>query len=302
MDRLVAIIGPTAIGKSTLALLLARDYRGEILSADSRQVYRYLDIGTAKLRTQEMLTIPHHLIDIVNPEESFSLAQYQEIAFRTITQIKERGCLSILVGGSGLYVWAILENWDIPRVAPDTGFRQKLEELAAHGESAELYKELSNIDPIAASRIDSRNVRRVIRALEVCKAGGGKTTKRHALFESLIIGLTTERSDLYRRIDARVDDMIEDGLVEEVKGLVGNGYGLDLPAMSGIGYRQIGLHLNGEKSLDEAIQLIKTESHRLVRQQYNWFKLKDDRIQWFDIRSEPYTDISCLVAEFIGKK
>jgi tRNA dimethylallyltransferase len=302
MYRLVAVVGPTAVGKSKLALSLARDYRGEVLSADSRQVYRYLDIGTAKLRTQEMLTVPHHLIDIVNPKESFSLAQYQEMAFRAITQIKERGCLPILVGGSGLYVWAILENWDIPRVAPDAGFRQKLEERAAHGEASELYIELSNIDPIAANRIDSRNIRRVIRALEVCKAGGGKPTKRHALFESLIIGLTTERSDLYRRIDARVDDMIEDGLVEEVKGLVGNGYGLDLPAMSGIGYRQIGLHLNGEKSLDEAIQLIKTESHRLVRQQYNWFKLKDDRIKWFDIGSEAYTEISCLVAEFIGKK
>jgi tRNA dimethylallyltransferase len=126
--------------------------------------------------------------------------------------------------------------------------------------------------------------------------------KRTALFESLIIGLTTERSELYRRIDNRVDDMIEEGLIEEVKGLIKNGYGLNLPAMSGIGYRQIGLYVNEEKSLDESIQLIKTESHRLVRQQYNWFKLKDDRIKWFDIRSEPYHDISCLVDEFIRKK
>jgi tRNA dimethylallyltransferase len=302
MDRLVAVVGPTAVGKSALALRLARDYMGEILSADSRQVYRYLDIGTAKLCTQERLTIPHHLIDIVNPKETFSLAQYQEMAFRAISQIKDRGNLPILVGGSGLYVWAMLENWDIPRVAPDAGFRRKLEERVAHGESPELYKELSDIAPIAASRIDSRNIRRVIRALEVYKAGGGNTMKRTALFESLIIGLTTERSELYRRIDNRVDDMIEEGLIEEVKGLIKNGYGLNLPAMSGIGYRQIGLYVNEEKSLDESIQLIKTESHRLVRQQYNWFKLKDDRIKWFDIRSEPYHDISCLVDEFIRKK
>lgn len=303
MKRLVAIVGPTAAGKSALALSLSRDYNGEIVSADSRQVYRFLDIGTAKPTRDERLMVPHHLIDITDPDADFSLAQYQELAFKTIVQIQGRNRLPFLVGGSGLYVWAVLDNWNIPRVIPDMNFRRQLEDRAAHGESGELYQELRMLDPVAAARIDPHNIRRIIRALEINKAAVKRlsTGSSPGIFKSLIIGLTMDRGELYRRIDDRVDKMIASGLVDEVKDLVQKGYcNYDMPAMSGIGYRQVGLYLKGEKSLDEAVQLIKKESRRLVRQQYNWFKLQDERIKWFNILNEPYNKISALVNEFIA--
>jgi tRNA dimethylallyltransferase len=303
MKRLVAIVGPTAAGKSALALRLSCDYDGEIVSADSRQVYRFLDIGTAKPTRDERLMVPHHLIDIIDPDVDFSLAQYQELAFKTIAQIQDRNRLPFLVGGSGLYVWAVLDNWNIPRVIPDMNFRRQLEDRAARGESGELYQELIMLDPVAAARIDPHNIRRIIRALEINKAAVKRLSTGYSpgIFESLIIGLTMDRGELYRRIDDRVDKMIANGLVDEVKGLIQKGYcSYDMSAMSGIGYRQVGLYLKGEKSLDEAVQLIKKESRRLVRQQYNWFKPQNDRIKWFNILNEPYNKISALVKEFIA--
>jgi tRNA dimethylallyltransferase len=303
MKRLVAIVGPTAAGKSALALRLSCDYDGEIVSADSRQVYRFLDIGTAKPTRDERLMVLHHLIDIIDPDADFSLAQYQELAFKTIAQIQDRNRLPFLVGGSGLYVWAVLDNWNIPRVIPDMNFRRQLEDRAARGESGELYQELIMLDPVAAARIDPHNIRRIIRALEINKAAVKRLSTGYSpgIFESLIIGLTMDRGELYRRIDDRVDKMIANGLVDEVKGLIQKGYcSYDMSAMSGIGYRQVGLYLKGEKSLDEAVQLIKKESRRLVRQQYNWFKPQNDRIKWFNILNEPYNKISALVKEFIA--
>ncbi len=301
MSKLVAVVGPTAVGKSALAMRLAQDFRGEIISADSRQVYRGLDIGTAKPTPAEQGLVPHHLIDIVAPNEEFSLAQYQALAYKTIATVQQRSRLPLLVGGSGLYVWAALEDWQIPRVAPDLTFRRALEERATQGEGTALYAELTKLSPQAAARIDPRNVRRVIRALEITQTGKPQApVKGTPPFESLIIGLAAPRAELYRRIDARVDAMIARGLVGEVEGLMRQGYGLALPAMSGIGYRQIGLYLTGQLSLAEAIALIKTESHRLVRMQYNWFKPTDPRLHWFDITTEPYAEIEGLVREFIA--
>lgn len=302
MKRVIAIVGPTGVGKSALALKLAQDFHGEIISADSRQVYRYLDIGTAKPSRAEQTSVPHHLVDIVDPDQNFSLAQYQEMAYKTIDEIASLGHVPLLVGGSGLYVWAVLEGWQIPKVAPDVGLRKRLEGRAAQGESEKLYEELKQLDAEAAGRIDPRNVRRVIRALEIKQNPGAssKALKTKPPFDELIVGLTASREALYRRIDERVDDMVSRGLVEEVKSLVDKGYKLELPSMSGIGYRQIGAFLQGKISLDEAVQQVKNESHRLVRQQYNWFGPKDDRIHWFDVDNEPYIKIKTMVKEFLN--
>ena len=301
MKRLLAVVGPTGAGKSALALRLAQDLNGEIISADSRQVYRYLDIGTAKPTHSEQSLVPHHLIDIINPDCDFSLAQYQELAYKTIDDVASRGCLPILAGGSGLYVWSVLEGWQIPRVAPDMDLRKRLEKRAAGGEKEKLYEDLKQLDTEAARRIDARNVRRVIRALEIKQNSipSAAPTKIHPPFNYLIVGLTLAREMLYRRIDERVDSMIAHGLVEEVRRLVDKGYRLELPSMSGIGYRQIEAFLQGKIGLDEAIQQVKNESHRLVRQQYNWFGLKDDRIHWFDMDANPYAQIKALVTEFL---
>ena len=305
MNRLVAIVGPTATGKSRLALRLAQTFDGEIVSADSRQVYRYMDIGTAKPSRQELSLIPHHLDDIVNPDEDFSLAQYQQLAYRTIDDIQQRNKLALLVGGSGLYVWAVLEGWGIPQIPPDQEFRHSLQEKVAEGGAEELYQELVKTDPVAARRIDRHNVRRLIRALEVSR--GAETPfsqlqhKTAPPFNTLIIGLTIDRAELYRRIDLRVDKMIEEGLVEEVRKLVNMGYDFHLPAMSGIGYKQIGTFLKGELTLPAAIQQVKFETHRFVRHQYNWFRLGDNRIQWFDIQGEVEPEITAQVAGFVSK-
>ena len=304
MNRLVAIVGPTAIGKSRLALRLAQDFNGEIVSADSRQVYRLMDIGTAKPTRQELSLVPHHLISIVNPDEDFSLAQYQRLAYKAIDDIGQRNKLALLVGGSGLYVWSVLEDWGIPQVPPDPEFRHSLEKKAVEVGKDELYHELMKVDPAAAQRIDRRNVRRVVRALEVHR---GTETPFSQLqhreappFNTLIIGLTADRAELYRRIDLRVDEMIRQGLIEEVEKLVNMGYDFNLPAMSGIGYNQIGMFLKGELTLAAAIQQIKFETHRFVRHQYAWFQLKDDRIKWFDIESKVESEIATLLARFIG--
>jgi len=298
MNRLLAVVGPTGVGKSRLSLSLARDFGGEIVSADSRQIYRYMDIGTAKPTREELSLIPHHLIDVVNPDEDFSLAQYQKLAYEAIADVQKRGKLPILVGGSGLYVWAVLEGLQIPKVAPDLKLRRNLEGRG----SSELYRELVRIDPAAAQKIDPRNVRRIIRALEVYKGADIPVSqlrlKAKPLYETLIIGLTADRAELYRRIDLRVDEMIRLGLPNEVKGLLAKGYSFNLPAMSGIGYKQVGMYLRGELTLAKAIEQIKFETHRLVRHQYSWFRLKDDRIRWFGIGKE--AQIKTMVAKFIG--
>ena len=307
MNRLVAIVGPTASGKSRLALHLAQIFNGEIVSADSRQVYRHMDIGTAKPVPEELSLVPHHLINIVNPDEIFSLAQYQALAYEAIESIQRRHKLPLLVGGSGLYIWSVLEGWKIPKVPPDSEFRHRLEEKATSTGIEELYQELIRLDPEAARKIDPRNVRRVIRALEVCGRAGTSFSrlgkKKAPPYNTMVVGLTADRSELYRRIDQRVDGMVERGLVAEVEKLVNIGYDFNLPAMSGIGYRQIGLFLRGELPLEAAIQQIKFETHRLVRHQYGWFRLKDERIHWFDVSSNQIDlEIEAVLSEYMGKE
>jgi len=290
MNRLLAVVGPTGVGKSRLALRLAKALDGEIVSADSRQVYRYMDIGTDKSSPRERTSVPHHLIDIVNPDEDFSLAQYQQLAYKAIEDINKRQKPALLVGGSGLYVWSVLEGWQIPAVAPDPEFRRRLEEKAAGEGGDELYRELAQLDPVAAQKIDPRNVRRTIRALEVQHNAEAPISqmqgKKAPLLQTRIIGLTADRPELYRRIDLRVDKMIKRGMVDEVRHLIERGYDTGLPAMSGIGYKQIAMYLKGELTLADAVRQTKFESHRLARHQYSWFRLKDVRIGWFDIQRD----------------
>ncbi len=305
MKRLVAIVGPTGIGKSRLALHLASIFQGEIVSADSRQVYRYMDIGTAKPTPQELNSIPHYLINIINPDDDFSLATYQELANKAINDIHRRGKLPFLVGGTGLYVKAVLEGWDIPRVSPDKDFRYNIGQRVNESNIDEIYQELVIADPDAAAKIDRRNVRRVIRALEVkSKAGQAFSQlgrKTPPAFTPFIIGLTAERSTLYRIVDQRVDKMIEQGLVQEVEKLLKMGYVFSLPSMSGIGYRQIGQYIKGELTLEAAIQKIKTETHRFIRHQYAWFRLKDENIHWFDIEHMKEIDIEKALKTFLAE-
>ena len=291
------------MGKSRLALRLAQTFSAEIVSADSRQVYRHMDIGTAKPTPQELSLVRHHLIDILNPDKDFSLAQYQQLAYRAIENIQLRNNLPLLVGGSGLYVWSVVEGWELPEVPPDLEFRRSLERKAAEAGKDKLYDELVRIDPLAAQRIDRNNVRRIIRALEVYRSTGIPFSqlqhKQAPIFDTLIIGLTTERAELYHRIDLRVDDMIKQGLVAEVEKLMNMGYDFNLPSMSGIGYKQIGMFIRDELTLAAAIQQIKFETHRFVRHQYTWFRLKDDKIKWFDIQDREELKITALVAKFI---
>ncbi|MBA7655100.1 tRNA dimethylallyltransferase [subsurface metagenome] len=303
MNRLLGIVGPTGVGKSHLGIQLAQALNGEIVNADSRQVYRFMDIGTAKPTPQERATVPHHVIDVVSPSENFSLAQYQQLAVKAIEGIQQRDKLPIVIGGSGQYIWSVLEGWGIPQVAPNPEFRQSLEERAAIGESDKLHEELNAVDPEAAQRIDPRNVRRTIRALEVfneTETPYSQLQRKEAPpFNIFVIGLTADREELYSRIDLRVDRMIELGLVDEVKRMESRGFDFNMPALSSIGYRQIGQFLRDELTLPGAIQQIKFETHRLARQQYTWFRLEDDRIHWFDIQRTTDSQIMAPLNKFL---
>jgi tRNA dimethylallyltransferase len=283
----IAIVGPTAVGKSELALHLAQYFSLEIVSADSRQVYRHMDIGTNKPSPVEMAAVPHHVIDVVEPDQDFSLAMYHQLAFEAVKAIQQKGKLPLLVGGSGLYVWSLIEGWTIPQVPPDREMRRRLESRAEQDDSQGLYRELQAVDPAAAERINPSNIRRIIRALEIYYATGQPPSqlqrKEKPGFSILVIGLTQERSELYRTIDWRVDKMIQRGLVEEVEQLLKKGYSPSLASMSGIGYKQIGQFVRGEMTLVEAIDRIRYETHRLARHQYAWFRLSDSRIHWFDV-------------------
>ncbi|MGB8706524.1 MAG: tRNA (adenosine(37)-N6)-dimethylallyltransferase MiaA [Dehalococcoidia bacterium] len=304
MKCLVAVIGPTAAGKSQLALHLAQKLQGEIVNADSRQVYRYMDIGTAKPSHAELSLIPYHLIDLINPDESFSLAIYQKLAFKTIEGIQQRHKLPLLVGGSGLYVWSVIEGWKIPPVPPNAEFRHRLETKAKENGGYTLYQELQKVDPMAATKIMPSNLRRIIRALEICQETGRPVSqlwqKQPPPYPILIIGLTMLRDTLYRRVDSRVDEMIKQGLVDEVKNLMAKGYSLDLPSMSGIGYKQIAMFIQGEMDLTVALEQIKKETRRFARHQYAWFRPGDARIHWLNEYDDMPKEAASLVASFLA--
>jgi tRNA dimethylallyltransferase len=283
---LIVILGPTAVGKTALAIHAALALEGEIVSADSRQVYRHMDIGTAKPAPDELAAVSHHLVDIVSPDQHYSLAEYQRAAYRAIHDIHARGRLPLLVGGTGQYITAVLEGWGIPEVPPDLALRAELESFVAGQGARALHDRLLAIDPAAAGRIDYRNVRRVVRALEVCLLTGTPISalqrKSPPPYRTLQIGLTLPRQALYARIDARADHMIAAGLEREVRALLDAGYTWDCPAMSGLGYAQWRPYFSGDAALHEVIRAIKHASHAFARRQYTWFRGHDSGIRWLD--------------------
>lgn len=290
---LIAVVGPTAAGKTTAAIRLARDLAGEVVSADSRYLYRGMDIGTAKPSEEEMAGVPHHLIDVVEPTQDYSLALYQADAYRAIDQILARGRLPILAGGTPLYVNALLEGWRIPAVPPDPAFREEMARVAESDGPAALHARLAEVDPVAADRIPMTNVRRVIRALEIHRSTGRPMTeiegKQPPPYDVLSLGLMVPRDELYRRIDRRIEEQIAGGWVEEVQRLLSSGIHPAVPAMSAIGYREIIDSLAGTCSLPETVERIKYHTHRYARHQLTWLR-RMPGIRWFDPREPSWYD------------
>jgi tRNA dimethylallyltransferase len=286
---LLALVGPTASGKTALAIALAERLRdaigAEAVSADSRQIYRLMDIATAKPTPSERARLPHALLDVVWPNESYTLAQYQADANAAIADIWWRGRLPLLVGGTGLYVRAVVDGLAIPEVPPNPTLRAELEaEAAARGPGA-LLERLAALDPATAARIDPANTRRLVRALEVCIVSGRPLSEQQGArptpYAPLLLGLNMERMALYARADARIEAMVAMGLVEETCTLVARGYDWALPAMSSLGYREIGSYLRGEMPLHAAVERLRLATHGYIRRQLTWFR-PDARITWLD--------------------
>ena len=281
----VAILGATATGKTARAIQTATWFEGEIVSVDSRYLYRGLDIGTAKPSAEERRQVPHHLIDILDPRDDYSLALFQRDAFSTINQVLERDRLPVLAGGSPLYVRAVLEGWRIPEAAPDPTFRDEMQAFVDEQGADALHQRLRTIDPPAAERTAPQNVRRVIRALEIHRQTGRRMSdlegKDPPPWRVLRIGLHIERETLFQRIDRRVEQMLQAGLVEEVRRLLESGVPADCTAMRSIGYQEVIPHLRGEYDEDAMTERIKFATHRYVRHQLTWLR-KTPGIHWID--------------------
>lgn len=286
--KLIVLLGPTASGKTAMSLSLAKRFHGEVVSADSRQIYRGLDIGTDKISgvvkeshgkvPLELEGILHFMIDICAPDETYSLAKYQQEAIAIIQDIQNRSNVPFLVGGTGLYISSIVDNYQIPRIAPDQTLRELLEQKS----NSALFEELKIEDPSTARQIDPKNKRRLIRALEVLLNSGfsfsSQRRKGPLLFDTLQIGITRDRDEMYQQIEERVDEQIDRGLVEEVRGLLAK-YDVSVPALSGLGYKQIIPYLQEKISLKEAVNRLKRDTRRYAKRQLTWFK-KDKRIHW----------------------
>ena len=301
---LVVIVGPTAVGKTALSLHLAEALGGEVVSADSRLFYRGMDIGTAKPTPEERARVPHHLIDIAAPDETVGLAEFQDQAYTAIAEVQARGKLPLLVGGTGQYVRAVVEGWRIPRVPPDPALRAELEAQAGQEGAGKLHARLAQLDPVAARRIDPRNVRRVIRALEVCLITGQPISeqqrKQPPPYRVLQIGLTMAREALYARADERVAAMMAAGLEDEVRRLVAAGYGWELPAMSGLGYVQFKPYFEGQATLAEVVVEIERATRRFIRNQLYWCRLSDPAIWWFDVTETEEKEIKAAAREWLS--
>lgn len=281
----VVLLGPTGVGKTPLAVELAQALGGEIVSADSRQVYRGMDIGTAKPTPAQRTAVPHHLLDVVEPDAVFTLANFCERARAAIEDIAGRGRLPFLVGGTGQYLAAMLEGWKVPRIPPQPELRARLRREAQEKGTEALYRRLQEVDPEAAAHILPGNLRRIIRALEVYEVTGMPFSQQRGRekppYDYLVLGLTMERPALYERVDRRAEEMVRQGLVEEVQSLLARGYGWDLPSMSGLGYIQFRPYLEGRCSLEEALARLKYDTHAFIRHQYTWFRRLPVQ-RWFD--------------------
>jgi len=300
---LVIIVGPTAVGKTGIAVQLAERLNGEIISADSRLFYRGMDIGTAKPSFEERQRVPHHLVDVADPDEVWSLSLFQKCACQAISDIYARGKLPFLVGGTGQYIRAVVHGWQVPKVSPHPQMRAALESWAQVIGGVGLHQRLSLLDPTAAGAIDPRNLRRTVRALEVILTTGNKFSVQRVSagtdYKILTLGLSRPRAELYARIDTRIEVMIQAGLVEEVKNLLGRGYPAEAPAFSAIGYQEIVSHLQGKYSLDEAVSQIKRSTRVFVRRQANWFKPDDPGIRWFSVGERTLEEMERVIQEWL---
>jgi tRNA dimethylallyltransferase len=296
---LIVIVGPTAVGKTGFSIELAERLRGEIVSADSRLFYRGMDIGTAKPTVEERARVPHHLIDVADPNETWSLAVFQRAAYVAIASIHKRGRLPFLVGGTGQYIHAVTHGWVPPETGPDARLRTVLEGLAKSLGNDWLHQRLAVLDPVSAGTIDARNVRRTIRALEVIFNTGRKFSDQRRQGERpyrlLTIGLIRPRPELYARIDARIDAMFAAGLLDEVRKLLAQGCLPNLPTLSAIGYRESVAVLDGRMSIQDAKVQMRRLTRVFVRRQANWFKSDDPEIHWFNAGDSHQNEIETLI-------
>ncbi|MBC8079478.1 MAG: tRNA (adenosine(37)-N6)-dimethylallyltransferase MiaA [Gorillibacterium sp.] len=285
---LLVLIGPTAVGKTGHSISIAQKWNAEIISGDSMQVYREMDIGTAKITKGEAAGIPHHLIDIVNPDEPFSAADFQLLARERIEDIYARGKLPFIVGGTGLYIESLLYNFEFSEGGADEAFREEQRAfLAEHGALA-LHKRLQEVDPVSAERLHPNDDRRIIRALEILHLTGIRLSeqlagqKRESPYELCLVGLSMDRALLYKRIEERVDSMIKQGFPEEVEALLARGYRPDLPSMQGLGYKEIGSYVLGRTDLTTAVELLKKNTRHYAKRQLSWFRHMKE-IEWVDV-------------------
>jgi tRNA dimethylallyltransferase len=297
--KLVVIVGPTAVGKTEIAIELAEALDGEIISADSRYFYRGMDIGTAKPDKAQLARVKHYLINVANIKETWSLAIYQQAVNSAIEEISHKGKIPFLVGGTGQYIRAIIEGWQVPAKAPDNDIRHAMEAWINEVGPEEIHRKLSIIDPAAAEQIDFRNKRRTIRALEVIFHTGRKFSEQRKKgpvdFDYKIVGLIRDRRDIYERIDKRIEEMFASGFVKEVQKLLSEGYSIQDSPMSAIGYQEVILFIAGSIDFQECIALIKKKSHDYVRRQANWFKSTDYRITWFDVTVDRKKEIITFI-------
>lgn len=298
---LVVLLGPTGSGKTDAAVELAGLFNGEIVSCDSRLFYRGMDIGTAKPDPGQMTLIKHHLIDIAEPDETLSLALFQSMSSDVIADIIQRGKLPFLVGGTGQYIRAVTEGWEPPEHQPDEKLRAVLEQVAISNGSDELFRYLALLDPPAAAVIDKRNIRRVVRALEVVFKSGRRFSEQRTRgiqpYHIIQFGIRWDRTLLFSRIDLRIGNMIRNGLIEEVMRLVSKGYSRDLPSMSAIGYFEICKYLEGDYTLEEAIMWMRRRTRQYVRRQANWFKPDDPQIHWINYGPGLITEMANIIKQ-----
>ncbi len=297
---LIVLTGPTAVGKTRLSIMLAKAIGGEIISADSMQVYRGMDIGSAKIKTEEMDGVPHHLIDVLEPDEEFNVVVFQKLCKEAMEKIYAAGHIPILTGGTGFYIQAVLYDIDFTETEEDTSYREELEALAKEKGAEHLHQMLQQVDPKAAEEIHANNIKRVIRALEFHKQTGGrisehneKERQKESSYASCYFVLNDDRDKLYERIDIRVDEMVTEGLVEEVKALQERGFTKDMVSMQGLGYKEILAYLNGECTLDEAIYIIKRDTRHFAKRQITWFK-REKEVIWVNKPEFRYDDGAIL--------
>lgn len=288
MRPLLILTGPTAVGKTELSIALAKSIGGEIISADSMQVYKFMDIGTAKIRPEEMQGVPHHLIDILEPDVAFNVAMFKELAKTAVEEIYRRKHIPIVVGGTGFYIQALLYDIDFSEETSDTSIRRELEALAAEKGAEYLHEMLQKVDSESARQIHANNVKRVIRALEYYRMHGEKISVHNAQerqkkspYDFLYFVLTHDREILYDRIEKRIDKMLEEGLISEVDNLLKKGYDSSLVSMQGLGYKELIPYLKGECSLEEAVYILKRDTRHFAKRQLTWFRRERD-VRWLD--------------------